>query len=568
MGDCIVCGESTKYICMPCKLLLCGKHKIIHENRTIKAHRFSKFTLKSSSKLSESSVTQIPQEIIKRLNPPYQELRESFKQPNCKSSEAAKSLSNLKSMNLEAIKNSLEQEHHIFLNAHLSNISKILLTSDNKYIISASKDTTIRIWNFKSIKQEAVLSGHIGPVTTIGITDDNKYIISGSKDTTIRIWSLPDRIQESILQRHTTDVHYVSVTSDNKYIISASIDCTIGIWNLRDRILEAVLDENSKISKLTSISNDSMIPRKIITISKDGKLIVSCCNNAIFVWNIPEKRKESNLTPKTFDSEYICSLAVTTDNELIFAGYSAGDIIIWNHRKCTRPFSLRGHYRKVKFLAITRYNEFLISASKEIRIWSIRLRVEKFLLTDVVKFVTCLVVTDENHIIFASGDNAIRIWSLKQRKPLAVLQGHSAKVKTISISSDNNYIVSGSNDLTVRVWSIKQKRLKYIMPGHNQQVMGLSITSDGRYIASASLDRTVRLWNVKDKMQEGVIEGHRGSVRITADDKYIVSGSDDGTVRVWKIKKRNQENGLHVGARSMKNMEINSDWDNLKIKNW
>ena len=71
-------------------------------------------------------------------------------------------------------------------------------------------------------RQETVLEGHNETVRSVAITSDNKYIISGSKDCTIRIWNLLEKRQETVLKEHTSYVKSIAVTSDSKYIISGS----------------------------------------------------------------------------------------------------------------------------------------------------------------------------------------------------------------------------------------------------------------------------------------------------------------------------------------------------------
>ena len=63
------------------------------------------------------------------------------------------------------------------------------------------------------------------------MTSDNKFIVSGSEDTTVRIWNLLQKSQEAVLEGHTSDVLTVTVTSDDKFIISCSVDKSIRIWN-------------------------------------------------------------------------------------------------------------------------------------------------------------------------------------------------------------------------------------------------------------------------------------------------------------------------------------------------
>ena len=79
----------------------------------------------------------------------------------------------------------------------MGNVTSIALTSDSKYIVSASTDKTIRLWNFHEKTQESILYDHTEWIRCVVITRDNKYIISGG-DKTVRIWNLKDKTEEAV----------------------------------------------------------------------------------------------------------------------------------------------------------------------------------------------------------------------------------------------------------------------------------------------------------------------------------------------------------------------------------
>ena len=68
-------------------------------------------------------------------------------------------------------------------------------------------------------------------VYSVAITCDNKFIVSGSLDSTIRVWNLQERCQEAVLEGHTNSVNSVAITNDTKFIVSGSRDklCECGI---------------------------------------------------------------------------------------------------------------------------------------------------------------------------------------------------------------------------------------------------------------------------------------------------------------------------------------------------
>ena len=85
----------------------------------------------------------------------------------------------------------------------------VVITSDNKYIISGGADTTLRIW------QEAVLQDHTDCGRSETTISDNNYIVSGGNDETVRIWNRQDTTQETVFPGHTCLVWSIAITSDN-----------------------------------------------------------------------------------------------------------------------------------------------------------------------------------------------------------------------------------------------------------------------------------------------------------------------------------------------------------------
>ena len=241
MIDCAVCAKTIVFICSSCKLAFCENHNATHQKRNKRSHAFEKskkslisefLSLKSNTLSSKSTldiaskfyIPAIPLSPIKPYMP-----RNSLNL--CKDSE---SLQKIKSIKLDAAKKILAQEHYLFIEAHSNDVTSVLITSDNKYLITASYDTSIRIWNLHSKMQEYVFQGHSEWVTSIALTIDNKFIISASDDKNIIIWNFQEKIQEAILQGHQKYVKSVAVTSDNKYIVSGSADKTVRIWNLQE----------------------------------------------------------------------------------------------------------------------------------------------------------------------------------------------------------------------------------------------------------------------------------------------------------------------------------------------
>jgi len=77
----------------------------------------------------------------------------------------------------------------------------VLVTSDNRFILSCSHDKSIKIFDFhtkeevhnfrdahesKSPSQQYIIS--LDSINTLAVTSDSKYIISGSRDGSIKVF--------------------------------------------------------------------------------------------------------------------------------------------------------------------------------------------------------------------------------------------------------------------------------------------------------------------------------------------------------------------------------------------
>ena len=62
---------------------------------------------------------------------------------------------------------------------------------------------------------------------------------------------------------------------------------------------------------------------------------------------------------------------------------------------------------------------------------------------------------DRQRVMSGGSDGTVRLWDVKTRRGVAVLEGHKGGVWSVSWSSDGEHVVSGGDDGTVRIWMQK-----------------------------------------------------------------------------------------------------------------
>jgi dipeptidyl aminopeptidase/acylaminoacyl peptidase len=77
---------------------------------------------------------------------------------------------------------------------------------DGSRIVTASYDSTARIWDAASAKEIAVLRGHENAVTSAAFSPDGSRIVTASWDRTARIWDAASAREIAVLRGHDSDV--------------------------------------------------------------------------------------------------------------------------------------------------------------------------------------------------------------------------------------------------------------------------------------------------------------------------------------------------------------------------
>ncbi len=119
------------------------------------------------------------------------------------------------------------------LSGHTSSLRACAISSAGDFIVSASSDNTLKVWDARTGEERRTLRGHTKEVTGCAISPAGDTIVSSSYDQTLKVWDARTGKERRTLRGHTSSVEGCAISPAGDFIVSASWDQTLKVWNAR-----------------------------------------------------------------------------------------------------------------------------------------------------------------------------------------------------------------------------------------------------------------------------------------------------------------------------------------------
>lgn len=410
----------------------------------------------------------------------------------------------LLALQAEATKHTIEAESalhrsimasHILLTLHHDReVNGVSYSPDGRYIATASKDNTGKIWDANTGRLLLTLAGHNDEVYFIDYSPDGKLIATSSFDHTAKIWDANTGQVVRTLEGHTDRVNDMSFNPGGTKLATSSHDKTVKIWDVATgKELFTISSHNDWVWSV-AFSPDGT---RIATASQDG---------VIKIWDA-DSGKEL-LTLPVEGSPMLYSVTFSLDGTRIAAGGGS-----------QYPF---------------------------MKIWD---AVTGNVLLDNTFGHTSAI----NNIVFAPGgnlaatvgdDQKTKVWDSLTGQVLYELSGHTGPVVHATFSPDGTRLATASWDGTVRIWDITPQKEALFIPFANTDTSNwtwwLTYSLDGKRIITDYTDGDARIWDAKSGRELLRLTGPALYTTFSLDGKLAAGGNYENNIIVWDAKTGNQ----------------------------
>lgn len=240
---------------------------------------------------------------------------------------------------------------------HTDDINAVATTKDMKYILTASSDKTVGVFN--RVDQDIdLIVAHPEPILDIKISSDQNYFATASEDCTAKIWKFKSQEELYHIKGHRLPVVSLAWLPNSKSIITASHDGTAIVWDVelqeRLQIFNAfpgwAKDVKAYQDLVIVVGNDRYIP---IFDIRTGKIAMQIPTNT-----------PTDLTSVSIHHMGMCLAASSNDCK----------VRIWDLRTSDIVRKQRAHAQTVNRVEFHPFTDDFMTVSEDglARIWSLK----------------------------------------------------------------------------------------------------------------------------------------------------------------------------------------------------
>jgi WD40 repeat protein len=441
---------------------------------------------------------------------------------------------------------------------HEGSIRDLAFAGNGRYLITASSDLSVRIWDVDS---GALLQRIVGSASQEQVAvspDGSEFAVRGRGQSVGRIYAVPSGALLGTVPQ-PGELTALAFSPDGRYLVTTGRRNGF-VWNTTNW---------SPVSQL--VGHEAAITD--VTFTPDGHVVTSSIDTSARVWDPATGDTVSTLAAQHLQK--VLAVAASPDGREIATASADNTARLWRGPSFggSAPTVLGGHTNSVVAAAFSPDSSQLLTASVDgtARLWDTRI----LSLTPVGSQTGPINGVSFSHdgslMLSAGSDGTARVY----RGRTATTLVHGGKVVDAVFSPGGTRVLTSGDDGTAKLWRTDGTLLRTFVHGapvtaaafdgagivtagsdgsvkawradgtlrwsasHGSPVSALAVSAGT--VATGAADGSIRLWRDRDGRALGTLHGHTGAVNSLAFDRAgdkLASGGADALAFIWDVARR------------------------------
>ncbi|EMC94289.1 hypothetical protein BAUCODRAFT_150474 [Baudoinia panamericana UAMH 10762] len=399
--------------------------------------------------------------------------------------------------------------------------------------------------------------GHHDTVQNIEWSSDSRFLLTASKDLTARIWSLDpeEGFTPTVLAGHRTGVYAAWFSHDQETIWTVSKDGALFRWQYLpspDAAPETLSDgdERWRISDRHYFFQEQAHLTTAAFHAPSNLLVTGFSNGLFMLHELPDF---SEIHKLSIAASNIDTVSINKTGEWLAFGSSAlGQLLVWEWQSESYILKQQGHFDSLNSLTYSPSGDRVITCADDgkVKIWDTASGFCIVTFTEHTSGVTACEFARRGNVLFtASLDGSVRAFDLIRYRCFRTFTAPKRlSFSSIAVDPSGEVVAAGSlDDFDIHIWSVQTGQLLDQLAGHEGPVSSLAFAPNGGSLISGSWDRTVRIWSVFARTQTSEplqLQADVLCVTVRPDSKQLAVSTLDGQLTFWSLSEGTQETGL------------------------